>query len=107
MELRFSTRFVSIKMYAHQLRIEAGRYQKLKGKIRTCLLCDSGEIESEIHFLMDCFYFSEARLLFFNFVQKILLNFKNCNSEKQLLDLLSTDETVLKKLVKFIYSHPI
>ena len=45
-------------------------------------------------------------LLFFNFVQKIIPKFKNCNSEKQFLDLLSTDnEIILKKLVQFIYNN--
>ena len=103
MELKYSTRSVSVKMYAHQLRIETGRYQNLEDKVRICLLYDSGEIESEIHFLMDCFYFSDNRQLFFNFVQKIIPNFNDFNSEKQFLDLFSTEkEIILKKLVQFI-----
>ena len=67
-------------MYAHQVRTETGRYQKLvlEDKIRICLLFDSEEIESEIHFLMDCSYFSYKKSLFFSFVQKIIPNFKNC-----------------------------
>ena len=105
MELRYSTRSVSVKMYVHQLRIETGRYQKLEDKVRICLFYDSGEIESEIYFLMDCFYFSDQRRLFFNFVQKIIPNFKNCNSGKQFLDLFSTEnEIILKKLVQFIHN---
>ena len=43
MELKFSTRYVSVKMYAHQVRIETGRYQKLDDKVRICLFCDSGK----------------------------------------------------------------
>ena len=58
MELKFSMRSVSVKVYTHQLRIEIGRYQKLEDSVRICLLCDSGQIESEIHFLVDCDYFS-------------------------------------------------
>ena len=83
LKLKFSTGSVSVKMYAHHVRVETGRYQKLEDKVKICLLCDSGKIESEIHFLMDCSYFSDKRRLFFNFVQKIIQNFKNCNSEKQ------------------------
>ena len=37
-------------------------------------------MKSEIQFLMNYSYLSEKRGLFFNFVQKIILNFKNCNS---------------------------
>ena len=52
-------------------------------------------MESEIRFL-----------LFFNFVQKLFQIFKNCNSEKQLLDLMSTNNDIsLKKLVQFIYNN--
>ena len=35
---------------AHQLRVETGRYRKLEDKDRICLLCDSGEYKSEMHF---------------------------------------------------------
>ena len=63
------------RISAHQLRIETGRYQTLEDKDRICLLCDSGEIESGIHLLMDCSYFSDKRRLFFNFVQQIIPNF--------------------------------
>ena len=50
MELKFLVRSVSVNIYAHQLRIETGRYQKLEDNIRIPLVCDSGEIKSEIHF---------------------------------------------------------
>ena len=50
---------VKFRESGHQLRIEAGWYKKLEDNGRICLLCDSGEIESEIHFLMDCSYFSD------------------------------------------------
>ena len=50
MELKFSVKSVSVKMYARQLRIKTGRYQKLEDKVRIWLLCDSEEIEPEIHF---------------------------------------------------------
>ena len=55
---------------AHQLRIETGRYQKLEDKDRIGLLCNSGEMESEIQFLMDYSNLSEKKGLCFNFVQK-------------------------------------
>ena len=52
---------------AHQLRTETGRYENLEDKNRICLLCDSGEIKSEIHLLIDCSYFSDKRRLLFQF----------------------------------------
>ena len=65
-----------------QIRVKIGRYQKLEHKDRICLLCDSGEIKSEIHFSMDCSYFNDKMRLFFNFLQKVS-NFQNCKYEKQ------------------------
>ena len=60
---------------------------------RICLLCDSVEIELEIHFLMDCSYCSNIRRLVCakNYSNKI------CNSEKQFLDILSTDRDYFGK----------
>jgi hypothetical protein len=37
-----------------ELRVETGRYDKLPRCDRICLMCDSGEIEDEEHFLMRC-----------------------------------------------------
>ena len=54
------------------MRVKTGRYQKLEDKDTICLLYDSGEIKSEMHFLMDCFYFGDKMWLCFNFVQKIV-----------------------------------
>ena len=78
----------------------------IEDKARVCLLSDSGKNELKIQYLMDYSHFSDKRRLFFNFVQKFIPNFKNCNSERQFLDLLSTDnEIILKKLVQFIYNN--
>ena len=67
----------------HQTRVKTGRYQKLEDKDRICLLYDSMKIKSEIHFLKDCSFFGDKMRLIFNFVQKMIPNFQNCNSEKQ------------------------
>ena len=64
---------------AHQLRIETDRYQKLEDNDRICLLCDSGEIESEIHFLMDYSYY----LLFFNLCKKLFQILRTVILKKQ------------------------
>ena len=44
---------------------------------------------------MDYSYFSDKRQLFFNFLEKFIPNFKNCNSERQFLDLLSTSNEII------------
>ena len=66
-----------LRASAHQLRIETGRYQKLDEIERKCLLCNSGEIESEIHFVTQCSFFEKKRHTFFTFVSKLLKNFSS------------------------------
>ena len=86
------------RMSAHQLRIETGRYQGLEESDIICLLCKSRKVESEIHFLIDCSCFKQKLRLFFNFVDKIITEFKDYNCEKQFIDRVCTyDEIMLKK----------
>ena len=50
-----------LRTSSHQFRIETGRYQKLEEADRKCLLCNSGEVESEIHFVTQCLFFEKKR----------------------------------------------
>ena len=43
-----------LKISAHRLHIEIGRYQGIPPHQRLCGQCDSGEVEDEIHFLLCC-----------------------------------------------------
>lgn len=43
-----------LRLSAHALRIERGRYQGTPRHNRTCPRCDSGEVEDEKHFLFNC-----------------------------------------------------
>ena len=44
-----------------QLRIETGRYQGLQLEERICVVCGSGEVESECHFLFHCILYVNLR----------------------------------------------
>ncbi len=70
------------------LRIETGRFSNLDEEERTCLVCNSGEVENEKHFLFDCdFYLSERNRL----ENDIECNFANLD---------------LKAKFKTIFEHP-
>ena len=47
------------------LRIETGRFSGLKPEERVCLLCDSGEIEDEKHFILTCDRYTNQRQILF------------------------------------------
>ena len=43
------------------LRIEQGRWERLNREDRICLVCMTGEVEDEKHFLLDCYVYEEDR----------------------------------------------
>lgn len=48
------------------LRVETGRYSGLRPEQRTCQICDSGEVENECHFILDCDKYTTERQLLYN-----------------------------------------
>ena len=63
---RFETRciFTQLRISAHDLHIETGRYTKpAKTPIenRICFLCNDNKIEDEFHFVMECLHYDEFR----------------------------------------------
>ena len=52
----------------HGLEIEKGRHKKIPRDNRLCRLCNSGVVESEIHFLQDCTFYDTVRQIYdFNY----------------------------------------
>ena len=46
----------------HKLEIEKGRHNKVPKEERLCRVCDSGEIETEEHFLIKCKFYDNLKL---------------------------------------------
>jgi len=63
----------------NELRIETGRYpitnrdKKLEIHERRCLLCMSGEVEDEKHFVLDCSEYEDLREKMFDVVKRVML----------------------------------
>ena len=88
----------------HQLRIETGRYQKLKEADQKCLLCNSLEVESEIHFLTQCPFLEKKRKTFYTFVSKIISDFNTLDMKSQFMKLMTCEsEIILKKFGQFVF----
>ena len=45
----------------HSLEIHTGRYSSTVREQRYCKLCNSNEVEDELHFILKCPYFSTIR----------------------------------------------
>ena len=60
--------FSKLRISAHTLQIEAGRYTRPKTpvELRKCTICKSNSVEDESHFILDCSYYSEQRTQLFN-----------------------------------------
>ena len=70
--------FIRLRISAHKLYIEEGRYKKIPFDQRICPLCNV-EVESEYHFLMSCASFTSLRQLFFKELNDIVPSFLQMN----------------------------
>ena len=61
----------------HKLEIEKGRHNKVPKEERLCRVCDSGEIETEEHFLIKCKFYD---------ILKLRYQFVQCENMEILLD---------------------
>ena len=90
---------------SHHLRIETGRHDRpfIPADQRFCLKCASGEVEDEIHHLINCQSLSDKRNILFNIAGKQIDNFQNKNPLEKFLSILtSKDRDVLKSLGIFL-----
>ena len=53
--------YARLRSGTHQLRIETGRWRKEPEEERVCKVCITGSVESEAHFLLDCYVYNRLR----------------------------------------------
>ncbi len=82
------------RLSEHRLAIETGRHRKswLPGEQRVCVHCETGEIETETHFLLHCHKYLSIRNIYVN----KLTNFRNsftAISESEQIKILGEGQT--------------
>lgn len=99
--------FSKLRISAHQLRVETGRYtrpHKIHLENRTCLLSKTDNVEDEKHFLLSCStYDVERRELFTKLSQ--YTQFLQLTTEEQFLFLMTYnngDSEILKLVIEFV-----
>ena len=77
---------------SHNLNIEKGRHTKPITPLhnRTCLFCQSSDIDDEFHFLMSCSFHSENRKYLFGFIKSVTSGFDNMNNQDRFISIMST-----------------
>lgn len=84
------------------LRIETARFirPRVPPEERFCLICGSGEVEDEAHFLLACREYSQLREILFNSILDQAAFFSLNHNER--LNFLVNDPSIVKKTAKFI-----
>ena len=94
----------SFRISAHQLEIEAGRYKNIPVNSRICKLCNSNEVEDEVHFLLGCNHYKGEREKFFDEVQLSCGNFTLLSPINKMIWLMSNeDNNIIELLANFIH----
>ncbi len=90
----------NLRLSAHQLRIETGRYGRNRVPIdeRYCTICDARDIEDEYHFVIVCPRYNELRTRYIPAYYR-----RRCSMHK-FVNLLNTpNKSHLRKLALFVY----
>ena len=69
------------------LRVETGRYRGLRPEQRTCQTGDSGDVENECHFILDCDKYTTERKVLYN--KTDYQSFQTLNSPEKLKFLIT------------------
>ena len=74
--------------------IERGRHSrpKIEREHRYCPYCKD-TVETETHFITECFEYRDERAFFFNSVQSVVPNFSYMNSQERFCFLLTQEDS--------------
>ena len=94
---------VKLRVSNHKLMIETGRYTQTPHDKRLCPVCDSNEIEDEIHLLCYCPKYFKLRNEFFAQIQSHLHNFQQLSYSDLVIKLMNSEDIYLNlRLTNYI-----
>ena len=97
--------FTQLRISAHKLEVETGRYSKTPRQNRICKTCNSG-ICDEIHFLTKCAFADAERQALFAILYVECKNFTNLNdSEKSQYMLVTAGSKIQLEVAKFCFNN--
>ena len=87
----------------HNLRIESGRRDNTPPELRHCRLCNTQEVENELHFLVECRTYGVQSKKLFESAANEVKSFSAMNPKQRFIYLLSTEIIKLvQEIAKFI-----
>jgi hypothetical protein len=95
-----------LRISAHRLHIETGRYQGIPPHHKLCGQCDLREVKNLIHFLLCCSKFREERQQLFRTISQSCNIFLQLNPQENFHCLMTCEDlSILKELCHFIYKY--
>ena len=95
---KYRVALTKLRISAHRLEVEEGRYRNIELNQRLCRYCNMGFIENEYHFILICPFYYELR--------NTCLPRYYCTwpSERKFKALMSSQQTgIVNRLAKFVY----
>ena len=86
-----------LRISAHKLQIEVGRYQGILLHNRVCHRCSTGEIDDEIHYLSKCVKFTHERAELNDQITLICQSINNLDDNNRLLWILNNENSIILK----------
>ncbi len=105
--LNYASSLFRFRISSHNLRIETGRYTRLKTpeNERKCLYCLTQAIETESHFLLNCDLYTSEREELLNIVIIIISDIIILGNDETFIMFMSNqDPVVTNALGKYIYN---
>ena len=94
--------YTQLRISAHRLEVERGRYLKIPRQSRFCKMCTNG-IGDEIHFLTNCAALNNERHDLFLDIKSNCKNFETLDNLNKAHYMLTAGGEALKAVAKFCY----
>ena len=91
-----------MRILAHKLEIETGRYTKTTREERLCKLC-SLEIEDELHFITSCPKLSQRRKLFDKIITNTISEWNDLDNLTKCLIIINPSEKIAVTSAQFCH----
>ena len=76
-------------------------YQRPTVHERICKMCNSGAVEDEVHFILDCSLYDDLRDEIFNHLRPVLTDFDDYDKLHKFYDIMQcNDYSVINKISK-------
>lgn len=94
-----------LRISAHRLEIEAGRYKNKQACERICKSCDLNQVEDEIHFLSSCSLYNSERDIFFQYVTDKVHNFNSLDASSKMIWLMTCEDLdIIDAFANFVHT---